>query len=166
MIRTAMTRRRFAPPLCALIVSLLISLPIMAQREAPRGTTAPYDSARAAPRAKTVALIVERCAGCHGGMHPAKGLDLERGKIVASVKDVPSREIDSLMIVDSRRPERSYFLMKIRGDKGIKGSRMPMGAPALAPEEIRMIEHWIRGISGFRRGPRMRPGAPDGTRRE
>jgi mono/diheme cytochrome c family protein len=157
--------RRFGMPLCMLIVSLLFCVSIMAQQERPRRGSAPNDSMRMAFRAKTTALIAERCAGCHGGKHPAMGLDLSPDSIVEAVKDVPSRQIDSLMLVDTRMPERSYILMKLRGDKGIKGSRMPDGAPALSADEIAMIDRWIRGISGFHRHPRTRSSSPDSTRK-
>ncbi len=161
MVNGSAPFRRFGTFLCVLLVSLGFCFSIMAQQERPKGTTAPDDSMRKALRAKTAALIDERCAGCHGGKKPRMALNLEAGGLVEAVKDVPSRQIDSLMLVDTRSPKRSYFLMKIRGDKGIKGSRMPDDAPALSADEIRMIDRWIHGISGFPRGPRTRASAPD-----
>jgi len=156
--------RLFGIPLFVLLVSLGFGFSSMAQQEKARGMTAPTDSMRKAFHARTVSLINERCAGCHKGKHPRMGLNLEPGMLVQALKDVPSRQIDSLKLVDTRRPERSYFLMKVRGDKGIKGSRMPDDAPALSPEEIRMIDRWIHGISGFRRGPRPAGPTSDSTR--
>lgn len=157
--------RSFGAPLCVLFVSLVFCFSIMAQQERPEGTTARNDSMRKALRARTISLIDERCAGCHGGKKPRMGLNLEPHGLVKAVKDVPSRQIDSLMLVDTRKPERSYFLMKVRGDKGIKGSRMPDDADALSADEIVMIDRWIRGISGFHRGARSRSSAPDTTRK-
>jgi mono/diheme cytochrome c family protein len=157
--------RRFGMPLCMLLVSLVFCFSTMAQQERPKGTAAPNDSMRRAFHARTIALIDERCAGCHGGKSPKMGLDLSSDGLVAAVKNVPSRQIDSLMLVDTRRPERSYILMKIRGEKGIKGSRMPDDMPALSADEIRMIDRWIHGISGFHRGPRTRDSVRDSTRK-
>jgi hypothetical protein len=158
--------RLFGILLCVLLVSLGFSFSSMARQEIPKGTTAPNDSMRKAFHARTVSLINERCAGCHGGKHPRMGLNLEPKMLVPSLKDVPSRQIDSLKLVDTRKPERSYFLMKVRGDKGIKGSRMPDNAPAFSADEIRMIDRWIHGISGFRYGPKPVHSAQDSTRKQ
>ncbi len=155
---------RIGIALCVGLASIGFCSSIMAQQAAPGEATVPVDSTGKANRARTVSLINERCAGCHGGKYPGMGLNLEPGKLVAAVKDVPSRQIDSLMLVDTRRPERSYFLMKVRGDKGIKGSRMPDDAAALSPREIKMIDRWIHGISGKRRGSRPAPSAADSMR--
>ncbi|MFA4948372.1 MAG: hypothetical protein WC674_07695 [Candidatus Krumholzibacteriia bacterium] len=105
-----------------------------------------------------------RCAGCHGGKKPRMGLNLEPAKLVEAVKDIRSRQIDSLKLVDTQMPEKSYLLMKVRGDKGIKGSRMPDNAPVLFAGEIKTIDLWIRGISGSRRGSMTAPSAADSTR--
>ena len=82
-------------------------------------------------------------AGCHRGAYPKKKLNLEPDKFLESVLNAPSQEINSLKMVDTKNPEKSYLLMKIRGDKGIKGSRMPDDAPPLKKEEIKAIEDWI-----------------------
>jgi hypothetical protein len=157
--------RRRGMLLCIVCASLGFCFSIMARQTAPKGTPAATDSLQKALDAKTVSLISMRCAGCHGGKRPRMGLDLEPEKLVAAVKDMPSRQIDSLKLVDTRMPERSYILMKVRDDKGIKGSPMPDDAPSLSADEIRTIELWIRSISATRRGPRTAPAPADSTRK-
>jgi hypothetical protein len=160
--------------LCFFLASFGLCFSITAQQTAPKGTTVPFDSmtktlpadsVMKAVHEKTVSLIDERCAGCHGGKKPRIGLNLEPEMLIVAVKDVRSRQIDSLKLVDTRMPEKSYFLMKIRGDKGIKGSRMPDDAPALSAGEINMIDLWIRFISGSPRGSSTAPSAADSTRK-
>jgi len=91
----------------------------------------------------TILKINCSMAGCHRGAYPKKKLNLEPDKFQASVLDVTSQEISSLKRVDTKNPEKSYLLMKIKGDKGIKGSRMPDDVPPLKKEEIKVIEDWI-----------------------
>ena len=161
--------------LCISIASLGFCFSTMAQQSAPKGAAVPGDSAlEALPgdsatkalQARTVTLINERCAGCHGGKYPRMGLNLGPEKLLPAVKDVPSRQVDSLKLVDTRRPERSYLLMKIRGDKGIKGSPMPDNAPALSAAEINEIDTWIHVISRSPGGSRTAPSATDSTRKQ
>jgi mono/diheme cytochrome c family protein len=153
-------------PLCFVLVFLGFGFSIMARQTAPKGTIAPADSARMALDAQAASLIKINCAGCHGGKHPRMRLDLEPETLVAEVMDVPSRQIDSLKLVDTRTPEKSYLLMKIRGDKGIKGSQMPDSAPALSVDEIRRIDLWVHVISRPPGGSRTAPSAADSTRKK
>ncbi|MBN2092834.1 hypothetical protein JW964_24650 [candidate division KSB1 bacterium] len=97
-----------------------------------------------------VAKIFEQnCAtsGCHKGQFPKKKLNLETDKFVAAMVDVKSLQIDSLKMVDTKAPEKSYLLMKIRGDKGIIESRMPIDAPPLKDAEVKAIEAWVKGLA-------------------
>lgn len=167
--------RRFELLLCFLLAPLGFCFPITARQTAPKGTAVPVDSVLKAPpidsvvnafQAGTVSLIKKRCAGCHGGKHPKMGLNLEPAGLVEAVKDVPSRQVNSLMLVDTRAPGRSYLLMKIRGDKGIKGSLMPIDTPAPLTDEIERIESWIRFISRSPRGSRTAPSAADSARKQ
>jgi hypothetical protein len=107
------------------------------------------DSIRTELHAKTAAIFAKSCAvaGCHGGLYPKAKLHLEPASFAGAVKDTPSRQIDSLMLVDTRRPARSYLVMKVRGARGIKGERMPIDAPELSEEEIRTIELWAASIA-------------------
>jgi hypothetical protein len=103
------------------------------------------DSTKIELQNKVTAILKANCsvAGCHRGSHPKKKLNLETDKFLNSVLDVKSQEIDTLKRVDTKNPEKSYLLMKIKGEKGIKGSRMPDDAPSLKKEEIKAIEDWI-----------------------
>ncbi|HEX9971259.1 MAG TPA: DUF5777 family beta-barrel protein, partial [bacterium] len=97
---------------------------------------------------QVIALFKKHCAtsGCHRGQHPKKKLNLEADKFLTDIVDVPSLQIDSLKRVDTKQPEKSYLLMKVKGTKGIVGERMPDEAPPLKPEEIAAIEQWIQSL--------------------
>jgi hypothetical protein len=175
MARRCTSLKLFGMLLCGSIASLGFCFSIMAGQTVPKRTAVPVDSVLKAPpidsvmaagQAGTVSLIDKRCAGCHGGKHPRMGLNLEPAGLADAVRDVPSRQVKSLMLVDTRAPGRSYLLMKIRGDKGIKGSRMPLDAPGPLPDEIENIESWIRFISRSPRGSGTAPSAADSTRKK
>jgi hypothetical protein len=91
-----------------------------------------------------VSLFQKRCAGCHKGQNPPKGLNWEAKKIEAAI-DLPGREIPELKIIDTASPESSYVLKKVRGEKGIKGGRMPP-SHALSTDEIKVLEDWILSL--------------------
>jgi hypothetical protein len=94
---------------------------------------------------QVVTIFKANCAtaGCHRGNHPKKDMSLEPDKFLSSTLDVASQENKNLKRVDTTDPEKSYLLMKIRGDKGIKGSRMPDEEPPLKKEDIKAIQDWI-----------------------
>jgi uncharacterized membrane protein len=161
--------------LCAFVASLGLCFSIMAQETASKGAPAPadsalkalpLDSAAQAANAAAVSLMKKRCAGCHKAKSPKAGLNLEPGTLVAMVKDAPSRQVNTLKLVDARSPEKSYLLMKIRGDKGIKGTRMPLDAAPLTAKEIEQIESWIRFISRPAAAPETVPAAGDSARKQ
>jgi hypothetical protein len=100
-------------------------------------------------QARTSDILAKNCsvAGCHSGSYPKAKLMLTPETFADAVKNAPSREVDSLRIVDLEKPEMSYLLMKVRGAKGIKGDRMPLDAPALREDEIQTIELWIYALA-------------------
>jgi hypothetical protein len=106
------------------------------------------DSLRAALQTKVFAIVKRSCAvsGCHTGKHPEARLLLDPAAMLKSTTNVPSREIPSLMRVNTQKPEKSYLLMKIRGDAGIRGERMPRGGPYLKSEEIKTIQLWLESL--------------------
>ena len=106
---------------------------------------AQLDSAKAEMQLKAVAIFKAECAtaGCHRGAHPKKYLNLEPDKLLSSTVNVVSQENKNLKLIDTQNPEKSYLWMKIKGEKGIKGSRMPDEAPPLKKEQIKAIEDWI-----------------------
>lgn len=87
------------------------------------------------------------CAWCYGSKKPKKNLRLEPGIWEKSIINVPSSERESLKIVDAAEPEKSYLLMKIRGDRSILGDQMPPGFP-LNNKEIGIIHQWIHSLAG------------------
>lgn len=89
--------------------------------------------------------------GCHSGAYPTMNLNLEEDQFVKNLVSIPSQEIPSLKLVDTESPEKSYLLMKIKGDKSIVGKRMPAGSPPLKAGEIKTIEGWISNLSDSQR---------------
>jgi len=97
-------------------------------------------------------ILKKNCstAGCHKGAYPPMGLTLEKNQFLKSLLNIPSQEIPSLKLVDTDNPEKSYLLMKIRGDEAIIGKRMPVGSDPLNNSEIKTIEDWISSLSKVR----------------
>lgn len=92
--------------------------------------------------------VLKNCAvsGCHIGAAPAAKANFEPDKLLASTLDVPSRQKPELKIIDSAAPEKSYLLMKIRGDKDIGGRRMPLNGTPLKEAEFKAFSDWIMGM--------------------
>lgn len=91
-----------------------------------------------------VSLFRKKCAQCHKGKFPPQGLSWETAKIAAAI-NASSKEAPDLKIIDTASPESSYVLKKVRGESGIKGSRMPPPG-ALTTEEIKILETWIKSL--------------------
>lgn len=102
------------------------------------------------PETKAAALFQARCAACHGDDKPAAGLVLTTDAFKTAVLDVQSVEIKKLKLIDTEAPDKSYVLMKLRGDKGIQGGRMPANAPPLEDEEVLIVEEWIAFVVAAR----------------
>ena len=98
---------------------------------------------------KVASIFKKNCsvAGCHQGQYPKKKLNLEPDKFFNAIVDVPSLEVDSLKLVDTKNPESSYLLNKVKGETGIVGNRMPDDAPPLKEEEIEIIENWLFSLA-------------------
>ncbi|MGA7306687.1 MAG: hypothetical protein WBW88_17555 [Rhodothermales bacterium] len=80
--------------------------------------------------------------GCHVGPTPESGLILERGIAATSLIGVRSIGIPERLRVVPGRPDESYLLDKLRGER-IVGERMPMGRAPLPDSLIEAIESWI-----------------------
>lgn len=95
-------------------------------------------------------ILARSCAvsGCHQGRYPAQNLNFEPGRVLDSALNSPSNENAKLKIIDTAVPEQSYLLMKIKGEKGITGGRMPLNGQPLAEAEIATIEDWIVSLKG------------------
>ena len=89
-------------------------------------------------------IFTPRCAtsGCHAGNNPAANLPLGAQDIAAAIVDVPSAAKPDYKLVAPGDPMNSYLLMKMRGDEGIAGDRMPP-ARALEAEQIALVEAWV-----------------------
>jgi hypothetical protein len=93
-------------------------------------------------------IIKQNCSvsGCHSGKHPAANLSFEQDGFPASVINVSSLEVPELKIVDSAAPEKSYLLMKVNGEPGIVGKRMPANRDPLTGPQISELKDWIRSL--------------------
>ncbi len=109
-----------------------------------------FDSDASDGLQKSVARILKKncsVAGCHKGVYPPMDLNLEKSQFVKSLLDIPSQEMPSLKLVNTVNPEKSYLLMKIKGDEAITGKRMPAGSSPLKDSEIKTIQAWIFSLS-------------------
>ena len=95
-------------------------------------------------------IFAQNCisAGCHSGRFPPMELNLEEDKFQISLLDVSSQQVPDLKLIDTKNPEKSYLLMKLRGDETITGKPMPYDRDSLSSEEIEAIEKWILGFEG------------------
>ncbi len=114
---------------------------------APKNSTA--DSLTIDLQKQVATIFKQSCAtaGCHKGKFPKKKLNLEEDKFVKALIDVPSEQIKSLKLADTKNPAQSYLLMKLKGEKGIIGDLMPVEAPPLKEEQILIIETWVFSIA-------------------
>lgn len=86
------------------------------------------------------------CLVCHleGGING--GLILEQGVSYAALVNVAATG-SKLKRVAPGDVEGSYLLHKLKGTHtkvGGKGARMPLGAPPSTPEQIAVVEAWIK----------------------
>lgn len=92
-------------------------------------------------------VFTQSCAisGCHLGSSAPFGLDLSEANAYGNLVNVASGEKPSLLRVKPGQPDSSYLIMKLRGDPGISGSRMPAnGPPFLEEATVDSIAAWIR----------------------
>ncbi len=80
-------------------------------------------------------------SGCHSGGEPQAGLSLE-GDFAARIVGVASGQRPDLKLVDPGNPNKSYLLIKVRGDDEIVSQQMPPGNP-LPAEQVEIIRAWI-----------------------
>lgn len=83
-------------------------------------------------------------AGCHTAGSAPSGLVLEAGQSYGDLVGRASSENSSLDRVSPGNPDRSYLILKLRGDPNITGERMPLGGPYLTSDQIAGIAEWIR----------------------
>lgn len=84
--------------------------------------------------------------GCHQGQYPKMALNFDTAEGVAATIGAASLGRPESKLIDPNDPDKSYILMKLRGDRAIAGRRMPNGKDPLKPEEIQAIRDWIAGL--------------------
>lgn len=90
-------------------------------------------------------IFTPTCArlGCHDPIGNQSQMILTAGRAYASIVNVPSVEMPSLMRVTPNDPQNSYLYRKITG-AGITGDRMPQTLPPLSDAHIKLVRDWIR----------------------
>lgn len=101
--------------------------------------------------ARVTKIFGQNCiaAGCHSGRFPPMELNLEEDKFQVGLLNIPSRQDPTLKLVDTRIPEKSYIMMKLKGNATITGKPMPYDRDPLSDEDIKIIEEWILGFEGL-----------------
>ena len=127
---------------------LLIAVLLWAGCGGDDSTVGPDESAVEGSRTEaTLAEVSEVFAvscvfsGCHSGGEPAAGLSLA-GDFAGRIVGVASEQRSDLKLVDPGNPDKSYLLIKVRGDDEIISQQMPPGAP-LSAEQVEIIRAWI-----------------------
>lgn len=90
-------------------------------------------------------IVVKRCAECHGGDNPKKGLDLSKGKGFANLTQHKSQEEPLMALVKAGDPAGSYLWLKV-SHTATEGRGMPrtlFGAKKLPQEQLDTIRNWI-----------------------
>ena len=80
-------------------------------------------------------------SGCHSGASPPAGLNMT-APAYASLVNVASTEVPSLLRVRPSDPNNSYMIQKLEGTAAV-GGRMPLGGPFLDAATIARIRAWI-----------------------
>lgn len=95
------------------------------------------------------AIFNTSCAfanGCHAGPSPQQGQDLSAGNAYASIVNVASMELPTMLRINPGDPLSSYLVHKIRGTHlsvGGQGVRMPFGGQ-LTQNEIDIVRAWVQ----------------------
>jgi hypothetical protein len=136
-------------PLSRPALSILL-LPLLAGCGTVKSPTEPQPEAGGAAAFTFVQIQSEiftpTCAkaGCHAASAASGGLVLEAGRSHGEPVGRSATE-SGLDRVEPGDPERSYLILKLRGDPSITGQRMPLdGPPYLTPGQIDGIAAWIR----------------------
>jgi hypothetical protein len=88
-------------------------------------------------------LFPKSCGGsiCHEGAEAAAGLDLVAPGVVSRLVDKMGRDCPGIL-VDPVVPESSLLYEKLLPLPDC-GSPMPLGRPALTPDELACVRDWI-----------------------
>lgn len=116
------------------------------KQEADTGGSAPSEVAEEITAFEPVAAIFEStCATstCHASSRGAGQLVLSPDVAHGNLVDKPSNQQDGATLVIPGDPDGSYLMAKLRGDDGIRGSRMPIGGSRLSDDQLAIIADWI-----------------------
>lgn len=91
-------------------------------------------------------IFDNHCVICHGGKNPAAGHDYSTDADLKKLVGTASAEKSSVPMIDPGHPENSYIIMKVTGEKGIVGARMPLAGTALSDKQIKALKDWISGL--------------------
>jgi hypothetical protein len=94
-------------------------------------------------------ILVGSCldATCHNAKDKVVGLDLETGGISTRLSGKAALCKSDLTLITPGDPEASLLYTKL-GAAPPCGSRMPLARPELYPEDLVVIEAWIKGLDG------------------
>jgi cytochrome c5 len=82
------------------------------------------------------------CVTCHAGAGAPLGLRLDAANSFGLLVGVPSMQVPTLLRVEPGDADTSYLVQKLEGTASV-GARMPLGAPAIPPDDIALIRQWI-----------------------
>lgn len=96
--------------------------------------------------AKNIVPILEaRCASCHmTGDEPGEMALIADAAYPSLLRQ--SSQIESLKIVQPGSPGQSYLMLKLEGthlEVEGQGARMPLAAPPLSQDQLKLIRDWI-----------------------
>jgi hypothetical protein len=92
-------------------------------------------------------ILDNNCTGCHCAKKQKAGLNLSAPKAYASIVQVPSRQVPTLMLIKPGDPDQSYFWQKL-AHTAKEGSGMPkafFGSKKLSEADMNVVKTWIQG---------------------
>ena len=138
--------------LCVLIVSVFVVAVVARNRQAADASVSAdadlagisgYEPADSSAPVRDVLAQYCATARCHGQGTRSGGQDLSPGYWRGNLVGITSAQMPSHKLVVPGGPQHSYLMDKLRGEKGIRGGQMPLGAVPLSPREQGLIEDWI-----------------------
>jgi mono/diheme cytochrome c family protein len=109
------------------------------------------------------AIFTPICSVCHsgGGSALPGSMDLSDAMAsFASLVNVPSEQVTTLLRVKPGDPDNSYIVRKVEGAAGIVGDRMPLNGPPLSAEQIADLRSWIAAGAPSSTSPAPTPPLP------
>ncbi len=109
-------------------------------------TPTPEDPAASGVEFETLqsTIFTPICSRCHQGSGAPQGLRLDSADTSYQfLVGVSSGERPDLLRVNPNNPDDSYLVMKLEGNPGIVGGRMPLNGTPLSTEVIGQVRDWI-----------------------